>query len=158
MHWPGRLRRVYAPLFSHSMFFSSSNFRLYLLFWQISGPRSPSPPASSLPPLGLERLEVSSQSSFQFAGKAPHHTYGYMDTRHIYLLQWPSSPNHSIAQLTQPCQNGIKMAISGNKAEMLLYMEWLVTIKRPFLLSDESDGFSRSSCSGCSANPVNIVL
>lgn len=56
------------------------------------------------------------------------------------------------------CQNGIKMAIRGNKAEMLLYMEWLVTIKRPFLLSDESDGFSRSSCSGCSANPVNIVL
>lgn len=42
--------------------------------------------------------------------------------------------------------------------QVLLSMKLQLRISRNYSLSDKSDGFPRSSRSGCSADPVNVVL
>lgn len=184
MHWPCRLRRVYAPLFSpitfaHSMFFFfSSNIMLYLTntnkrqnkertthyFGKSLGLAHPLHQHHHFLLLGWKGWKFLPNQGFNSLEKL--HIIPMViwtpDTCLLAAVTFLSKPQYcatySTIQKMISCQNGIQMAISGNKTEMLLYMEWLVTIKRPFLLSDESDGFPGSSCSGCSANSVNIVL
>lgn len=61
--------------------------RVDLPAWRTSEPRSPSPPASSLPPPALETLEVSSRLNFQFVGKAPRRTFRIRDEKGQHLAE-----------------------------------------------------------------------
>lgn len=143
MHRPGRLRRVYAPLFS-PITFAHSMFFLFFKFYIETEKRHNKERITHYfgKSLGLAHPLHQHHHFLLLGWKGwkflPNQAFNSLEKLHIIpMVIWtPDTFTCAVTFLSKPqycttystiqkmiCQNGLKMAISGNKTEMLLYME-----------------------------------